>query len=136
MKASNIMIGIILFGAITGGMWFFIHDMGEDYSIDVDETYIDRYNQIDNLTSEITDPMRDTVKDSSGVEEGSNAVKLSSGVYAGFKSIFGLPSFMNNIVQVAALALGIPGYYVGIMFAIIGVIITFIVISAVFGRNL
>lgn len=136
MKGSSILIGIVIFAVVTSGFWFFVTDLASDYDINVDNEYMDQFNNMAELEQEISQPMRNKTAGSSGIEEGTNAVKLSSGVYAGLKYMYNLPSLVVGLLNNVAAVLGVPGWFVGAAFTILTIVITFLIISAVFGRDL
>lgn len=137
MKISSIMIGIVFFALITSGFWFFATDLANDYSVTIDPQYMDEYNKMDTLRSDLYEPMRNKTQGANDIgDESTTGVKLSNGVYGAVKYAFAIPSIITGSVGSIAEAFGISSFWTGAFILICGIVIVFLLISAVFGRDI
>ena len=130
MKATNLLISLVLFSMFIVGAFSLV---GEIYPFYTSATnYTDSnstYNVINNITSDIN-IMQNQTTDSSSSDFG-----FALGAWQAVKLLWHAPPLVSSITNGIATEFGIPNIFIYGFLTIIGITIAFIVIGAVFRRN-
>jgi len=130
MKATQMLIGLILFSMFIVGAFSLIGEIYPSYSSATN--YSDSnssYNVINNITSDIN-IMQNQTTDSSSSDFG-----FALGAWQAVKLLWHAPSLISSIVNAIAIEFGIPSIFISGFLAIIGIIVAFIIIGAVFRKS-
>lgn len=93
-KLANIMIGLVLFSMVIGGLAVYMGGFEEHYDITIEDGWSDVYNISQNITS-LSDEMTNILeeKDANWVVSGA---RLG---YSVLKTVFKLPSHVNTLID-------------------------------------
>lgn len=137
MKIEQILIGMLLLGAIITGMYFFIGDLSQSYGISFSENKTGTYDETDAILSEIEDSYEDMTSRFSVDEDASfftgvvKAIKtIKNIVIAPYNLFVGLiNSFFENE------AYNFPDWIAPLIVALLGIGFTFALFAAVLRWN-
>lgn len=125
MKLQELLIGILLIGAITAGLYGFMTDVSDDYGIELnDSQYIAIYDNTETLADDL-----DARYGNLTAGETSTSTQFFTGVILAWrvvKNIVTLPvTIMVVLVDSIAITLGFPAWIIGTVLSIITVWIIF-----------
>ena len=135
MKASEFIVVLLLFVMIVLGFTTFLGGLANQYGVSTNNTqFQSTYNKI-NETVNLSEDIAQGVTGSS-LDESNMFYSMSASAYGSLKLIFRAIGIFNSIVVNIAKTLSIPTWAVTLTIALIGVLITFMIIKAIFRTDL
>jgi len=125
MRSKDLIIMMLIFGAVITGMTGFYSDAGEQYG--VQSNTLDELNQETNISSQMS-TINEKVYDSPS-DLGVFDIPGIGPVLDAIKTLKDLPKRFTTVMRVISEELGIPVWVTSLVGAIIGVIIAFAVIT-------
>lgn len=138
-KVSTIFIVSILISMAAIGYFALLADVSDTYDVELGEEFSETQDQFDEMlndTSELGLGIQDRTEQSGGVSFSDAGALLLGGIWSIVKEPFTLVSIFTNMISNIASYIGIPAYVVGGLLALIAIIITFIILSAILKKDL
>lgn len=129
---ASIIIGVILFSMIVVGMTVPAANLASNYDVGYNSSYQDTYNQV-NTISGYTNSTYKAFQESN-VEETTFGVSKVQAAFGAVGLIFKMPTIIYGIMSNLAIDLQLPVWFIGGMFTIIILILTFTLVSVFIQR--
>lgn len=135
MKASEFIVVLLLMVMIILGFTTFLGGLAKNYNINVNTSQFEStYNKI-NETVNLSEQIASGIS-TSKLDESNMFYSMSASAYGSLKLIFKAIGIFNSIIVNIAKTLSIPVWAVTLTIALIGVLITFMIIKAIFRTDL
>lgn len=131
MKASDIVIGLLIFSAVIIAGATFAGDLADKYDVEIDETFESTYSHVDNLT-EMSQDMYDST---TGAKLGVLDYTVVP-IWGALKMIGESVSVVSALTTEFADELNLPSWIPGLVLALFTTILAFILISAIMKHRL
>ncbi|MBA7494363.1 hypothetical protein ES702_04938 [subsurface metagenome] len=141
MQLKDYLIALIVFGVVVTAFWYSFVDLGNTYNVNVSSEYANAYRNISNTMEETrgdaTD-IRDDIRSSeaASTEQDQYGGTIIKGAFNSLRLVWNSFTSVNVIVEQVQDRLGIPNYLILALTAIIIILISFAIISAVFKHPL
>lgn len=130
MLLRNLIIAIIIMSMIVISMAGILQSLNEGYGTNIDAGFNETYNNLEtmvNLTNDISNKTQ-----GSDITTADAFETMSSGALGSLKLTYSAVPTLNNMIQDMLIDVGIPTYIWQGFLAILTVLISFIIISAIF----
>lgn len=121
---------IIVFSMVIAGLSTFLADLNHEYGLGVDTSWNETYNQLDQVSG-VTEDIRNATEGSE-ITTADAFETISEGGMGAMKLVFNSFSLMDTIMTDLMREIGLPPWLYQGFLAILIVIVSFLIISAIF----
>lgn len=138
-RLQHFIIGVLLFSVMIVGFFSFYQDEASYYGVTVDPNYTTSYNLINGSIANITG-IATSLQDKSESGEGVTLGVTSLGVGKSALSALSLPfdaiKIIMTLVDDFSAKIGIPAWITNVAITIMIIIVSYMVLGAIFGRKI
>jgi cell division protein FtsX len=139
MELKNYLISIIVFGIVVTAFWYSFVDVGDKYGVTVGNDYTNIYGNISDTMEDTRGnarDIRDDIRSTEADQDDQFGGSLIKGAYNSLRLVWNSFTSVNTITEQIQSKIGIPDYFILGFLAIVIILISFAVISAVFKHPL
>jgi len=139
MELKNFLIALLVFGLVITAFWYAFVDAGDKYGVSISAEYENTYRNISETMSAERDnvrDIRDDVRSTEAEQDDDYGGSLIKGVFNSLRLIWNSFTSLNSMTEQVQEKMGIPDWIVLTFIAIVIVLISFAIISAVFKHPL